>query len=214
MSPFANVGNAVVSKLAQVYGPDLKVLGAAILVLVGGIVGVWFLLRLFGVRIGLSETAKQRIRDKAAKRKAAFPFKFSYAGNAGKAKAADASGPWIDPAKGVLTQGELWDREGIEADFEFFSSAGLSDMWFALAEGDSNPRIQNVTANWSNFFSSYGSLEGLASAENVDEHTKMFIYRHASRLIKMRMDALYADREDWAKAYAGDYESRPMKFSA
>ena len=182
MSPFANVGNAVVTKLAQVYGPDLKVLGAAILVLVGGIVGVWFLLRLFGGRIGLSETAKQRIRDKAAKRKAAFPFKFSYAGNAGKAKAADASGPWTDPAEGIMNH-----SDNAAAAFGVFTALSPVDgSSFSISSRDAS----EVEYLFDSYFGHIGRIQGLSVSRSVSDVDKASIFRHAARLAYLKASAL------------------------
>jgi len=217
MNPLSDVGTAVANKLAEFYGPDLEVLGIAILSLVAAIVGLWFLLRLFGVRVGLSETAKQRIRDRAAKRKAAFPLAFSYvakSGKAGKAKAADASGPWMDPANSLFDQEELWERDAIHADYEFFANLDISRKTADVDEDALERHMGNVIATWSVFFPNYRSLDGLGLARSVDDVTKIEIFRHASRLVMMRFQALESSREEWAKAYAGDYESRPMKFIA
>lgn len=62
------------SVIEQAILPDVGILAGAVLFLVAAIVGIWYLFYLFGFKIGLSETAKQKIRDKAAKRKAAMPF--------------------------------------------------------------------------------------------------------------------------------------------
>ncbi|MBE7566420.1 hypothetical protein [Acidithiobacillus sp. HP-11] len=65
VNPFASATAFLQNEFDNLAQSALPVIAVAIFALVAAIVGFWFLARLFGFDVGLSETAKQRIRDKA-----------------------------------------------------------------------------------------------------------------------------------------------------
>jgi len=159
----------------------LPALAAAVLMLVAVVAGVWFILRLFGFRVGLSETAKQRIRSKAAARRAQFPFQITRANN----KAAESGRKWVShPVHSVTVDHnanlsrlqDICDAFESKSPFSPVTSADLSDVeyYFEL------------------YFGHIGSISGLANSA-VELSTKMSLFRHAARLSRLKASSFAAE---------------------
>lgn len=231
-NPFANASQAAINEIENLALSALPTVAVAILALVAAIVGFWFVAKLFGFDIGLSETAKQRIRAKAAKRNAAFPFAFSKR----SAKVAAEGGPWQKPNS--FEQGYQFDTSALEDSFNFFKNVvspnpeftdhltksikyrlGITDRdlsYTELSRGLEAIIQENADAvydAWDQNFSHIGSIRGLASS-NLDVKTKSILMMHAARIARRRMQAMAENQKEWAAHYADGDEHTNFKFVA
>lgn len=231
-NPFSNASNAAVNELEKLGAQALPYLAAAILLLVAAIVGFWFIAKLFGFDVGLSETAKQRIRAKAAKRNAAFPFAFSKR----SAKVAAEGGPWEKPNS---FENEYSDQIlDVERAFIFFSfavepdhttltalrlhldgrfggdhSQVANDLFYKRVEILSQENAHVVSDAWDQTFSHLGSIRGLASS-NLDVKTKSILMMHAARLAGRKLQAMEENQKEWAKQYGDGMAPTQTQFVA
>lgn len=204
-NPFAPALSALQSEITNVAEQALPVLAIAILALIAAIVGVWFIARLLGFNIGLSETAKQRIRDKGKRRKSAFPVKFSRRSK--DPKVAREGGPWSDPAD--ASQDKIYDANVEElglviTNLSGFKKTGAAGTYFEADRGYrvSSQRERDYAAVEYAYSLAFPdkSLKGFFES-NVSYSEKLKIAYHAARVSKMRLAALSENHKEWAKQY-------------
>lgn len=230
---FASMNTAIINEIENLAGSALPLLASAILLLVIALVGFWFIARLFGFDFGLSETMKQRIRDKAAKRKAAFPFAVSKRSK----KVAAEGGPWSKPNS--WEESFAFDTEDLEKSTNFFQGfidptldfkqkveLSIQKRYYpkqkTLTDAEKkagfdrlvNERADAIYDAWDRHFSRYGSIRGLANAKNLGAETKAFLLYHAARLAKRRTDAINEELNDWAKSYGDGMAPHETSFVA
>lgn len=233
VNPFQLASNAVIDQIEKILSSALPVLATAVLLFVAAIVGFWFIARLFGFDVGLSETAKQRIRNKAAKRKAAFPLAFKKR----TAKVAAEGGPWKKPDS--WEESFAFDTEDLEKSTNFFQGfidptldfkqkveLSIQKRYYpkqkTMTDAEKKAgfdmlikeRADAIYDAWDRHFSRYGSIRGLANAKNLDAKTKSYLLYHAARLAKRRVDAVNDELDEWAKSYGDGMASRQTSFVA
>lgn len=205
VNPFASATAFLQNEFDNLVQSALPVIAVAIFALVAAIVGFWFLARLFGFDVGLSETAKQRIRDKAKRRKSAFPVKFSRRSK--DPKVAREGGPWSDPAD--ASQDNIYGANVEELDLVLSNLSGLKKTGEAgtYFEADRGYRVSSQRErDYAAVESAYSlafpdkSLKGFFES-NVSYSEKLKIAYHAARVSKMRLAALAENHKEWAIQY-------------
>ncbi|MBU2751719.1 AbrB family transcriptional regulator [Acidithiobacillus thiooxidans] len=205
VNPFASATAFLQNEFDNLAQSALPVIAVAIFALVAAIVGFWFLARLFGFDVGLSETAKQRIRDKAKRRKSAFPVKFSRRSK--DPKVAREGGPWSDPAD--ASQDNIYGANVEELDLVLsnlsgFKKTGEAGTYFEADRGYrvSSQRERDYAAVESAYSLAFPdkSLKGFFES-NVSYSEKLKIAYHAARVSKMRLAALAENHKEWAIQY-------------
>lgn len=223
-NPFANASQAAINEIENLALSALPTVAVAILALVAAIVGFWFAAKLFGFNIGLSETAKQRIRTKVAKRNAAFPFAFSKR----SAKVAAEGGPWRKPnsfEEQYSSEFDNYDFDSLDQSNMFFSNVVSPDLNFSMELDDAlrahlgipdralsqdeifqglkgifMKQAAPVYDAWDRTFSHIGNIKGLLDS-NLDIETKSYLFMHASRVAALKLKAMAENEKEWAKQY-------------
>ncbi|WP_279116464.1 hypothetical protein [Acidithiobacillus thiooxidans] len=205
VNPFASATAFLQNEFDNLAQSALPVIAVAIFALVAAIVGFWFLARLFGFDVGLSETAKQRIRDKAKRRKSAFPVKFSRRSK--DPKVAREGGPWSDPADASLDNiygANVEELDLVLSNLSGFKKTGEAGTYFEADRGYrvSSQRERDYAAVESAYSLAFPdkSLKGFFES-NVSYSEKLKIAYHAARVSKMRLAALAENHKEWAIQY-------------
>lgn len=206
-----NFGSAAVDAISNILLNALPVIAVAVLVLVVAIACVLFLLTIFGFRVGLSERFKDRVRRNRERKRGRFPFAVRRRVTGIKA---DAKSPWVDPGASIFNDSELFDAESIDSDLDYFTFVDYSGKTDPFSDVEFASRAESVASHWGYLFPQYKSLEGLLAANNLDDRAKGELYMHASKIVKLKKDALQENVVDWAKQYGVGMASRPASFVA
>lgn len=199
----AAVGQAVQNEILQLVLPAVSVIAEGLVILVAVVAAIWFLLWGFGFKVGLSETARNKLRAKAAARKAAFPFRIMKSNS----KASSAGTIWADPAESVSSG---LDTVTINADSDFFGSSDKVD----ISSDQYKSHVDSVSSSWGTLFSNRKSLDGIYNSKTVSDADKRSIYFHASRLCALKAKAIQDNLSDWQASYNDSMGSRSAKFVA